>query len=100
MFILEGLGLSLTFDPGPVFGEEINSNNVDKFNDIEKAISHLGFQREAIQLTRDKLSDNKSLIGFVGGPYTLLKYAVGKKNKISLKDNSFEISFLKNTLTP
>ncbi len=100
LFILEGLGLSLTFDPGPVFEEEINNNNVHKFNDIEKAISHLEFQKDAIKLTRDKLSNNKSLIGFVGGPYTLLKYAVGKKNKILLKDNSFEINFLKNTLTP
>ena len=91
LFILEGLGLSLKFDPGPTFAEEISSNNVHKFNDIEKAINHLEFQKEAIQITKAKLSNNKSLIGFVGGPYTLLKYAVGKKNKVTLKNDSFEI---------
>ena len=100
LFILEGLGLSLKFDPGPIFAEEINSNNAHKFNDIEKAISHLEFQKEAIQLTRGKLSNNKSLIGFVGGPYTLLKYAIGKNNKSILQNDSFEIDFLKNTLVP
>ena len=100
LFILEGLGLSLKFEPGPIFSEEISSNNAHKFNDVEKAINHLEFQKEAIQITKAKLSNNKSLIGFVGGPYTLIKYAVGKKNKITLKNDSFEILYLKNTLVP
>ncbi len=100
LFILEGLGLSLKFDPGPLFSEEINNNNVHKFTDIEKAINHLEFQKKAIQLTRGKLPNHKSLIGFVGGPYTLLKYAIGKNNKAILQNDSFEIDFLKNTLVP
>ena len=100
LFVLEGLGLSLKFDPGPIFSEELTSNNVQKFKDINRAISHLEFQKKAIQLTKHKLSNNKSIIGFIGGPYTLLKYAVGKKNKVSLKNDSFEIDYLKNILTP
>ena len=58
------------------------------------------FQKEAIKLTKNKLANNKSLIGFVGGPYTLFKFAIGKKNKIVLKKDSFEIDYLNNTLVP
>ena len=100
LFILEGLGLPLKFDPGPIFFEELTNENVNKFQDIDKAINHLEFQRKSIQLTKNKISENKSLIGFVGGPFTLLKYAIGKKNKITLSNNSFQIDFLKNILTP
>ena len=100
LFILEGLGLSLKFDPGPIFSDELIGTNINQFQNIDKAISHLDFQREAIKLTKNKLPDNKSLIGFVGGPYTLIKYAIGKNNKVSLKDNSFEIDYIKNILLP
>ena len=75
--------MPLKFDPGPIFAEELNSNNVQKFKDISRAISHLEFQKKAIQLTRHKLSNNKSIIGFIGGPYTLLKYA-GRQEMILL----------------
>ena len=80
------MGLSLKFDPGPIFSEEITNENVNKFQDIDKAINHLEFQRKAIQLTKNKIPENKSLIGFVGGPFTLLKYAIGKKNKVVLSN--------------
>ena len=42
------------------------------------------FQSEAIKITREKLSNNKSLIGFVGGPWTLSKYAFGNNNSIKI----------------
>ena len=82
LFVLEGLGLSLKFDPGPIFSEELTSENVDRFRDIDKAISHLQFQKQAIELTKNKIDKNKSLIGFVGGPFTLLRFAIGKKIKL------------------
>ena len=65
LFILEGLGLSLKFDPGPIFFDELTSENIKKFQDIDRAINHLEFQRQAINLTKDKIQNNKSLIGFV-----------------------------------
>tara|TARA_Y100000590_G_C15550866_1_gene950836 strand:+ start:104 stop:1111 length:1008 start_codon:yes stop_codon:yes gene_type:complete len=100
LFILEGLGLNLKFDPGPIFSNEINNENINKFQNIDKAINHLEFQRKAIELTKNKIPKNKSLIGFVGGPFTLLKYAIGKQNEVSLSNNSFQIDFLKNILAP
>tara|TARA_Y100000590_G_scaffold126124_2_gene144191 strand:+ start:1781 stop:2788 length:1008 start_codon:yes stop_codon:yes gene_type:complete len=100
LFVLEGLGLSLKFDPGPIFSEELTSKNVDKYRNIDKAIEHLHFQKKAIELTKNKIDKNKSLIGFVGGPFTLLRFAKGKKNKVVLDNNSFEIDFLSKTLIP
>ena len=100
LFILEGLGLSLKFDPGPIFSDYLTSKNMNKFQDIDKAINHLEFQKKAIHLTKNKIQSNKSLIGFVGGPFTLLQFAIGKKNKVILNQNSFEIDFLKHTLIP
>ena len=100
LFILEGLGLSLKFDPGPIFSEQINKDNYSKFQNIDQAIKHLEFQKEAIKITKNKIPSNKSLIGFVGGPYTILKFAIGKTNKVFLDSQSFELDYLENTLTP
>ena len=100
LFALEGLGMPLKFDPGPIFSKELIRENSNQFQNIDGAIQHLQFQKEAIKLTKSKLADNKSLIGFVGGPYTLLKFALGKKNNFILKEDSFEINYLNNTLVP
>ena len=80
LFILEGLGLKLKFDPGPEFNSYINSDNINDYNNIDQAIEHMHFQFEAIKVTKEKLPNNKSLIGFVGGPWTLSKYAFGNNN--------------------
>ena len=42
------------------------------------------FQARAVTATREMLHAKKSLIGFVGGPWTLLNYAIGKNPKVSL----------------
>ncbi len=99
LFLLEGLGLELTFDPKPRFGSLINSKNFKDFSNIDKAIEHMQFQSEAIKLTREKLADNKSLIGFVGGPWTLLCYAFGKDQVNSIDANN-QLEFLSNTVVP
>ena len=57
------------------------------------------FQREAIKITREQLPSSKSFIGFVGGLWTLLKFAVGKKNNF-FEPQSFHFEFLKKTLLP
>ena len=48
LFILEGLGLELRFDPGPKFNSFINSENYNQHSDIDRAIEHMKFQSEAI----------------------------------------------------
>ena len=99
LFLLEGLGMDLYFNPGPKFKESINKNNFHLFCDIDKAINHLQFQKLAIQITKEKIPKSKSLIGFVGGLWTLLCFAVGKKTKITDIED-YQIQFLKKTLLP
>ena len=97
LFVLEGLGLELEFNPGPIFKEELNIKNYKKFNDIDRAIDHMTFQSDAIKLTRQKLAKDKSLIGFVGGLWTILRFATGQ-NKEKKNFQNFYIDFMETTL--
>ena len=99
LFPLEGLGIPLNFNPGPIFGDFIDQNNYQKYTNVDQAIHHMKFQKEAIQITREQLPSSKSLIGFVGGLWTLLRFAVDKKNKL-FEPQSFHFTFLENTLLP
>ena len=99
LFPLEGLGLPLKFNPGPIFGDFINKDNFQKYTNIDQAIEHMKFQKEAIKITREQLPKSKSLIGFVGGLWTLLRFAVDKKNKF-FEPQNFHFEFLENTLLP
>ena len=99
LFPLEGLGLPLKFNPGPIFGDFINENNYQKYTNIDKAIDHMKFQKDAIKLTREQLPNDKSLIGFVGGLWTLLRFAVDKKNK-SFEPQDFHFEYLETTILP
>ena len=73
LYVLEGLGLELKFDPGPKFSSYINVNNIKDYADIDQALDHLKYQSDAIKITRERISNSKSLIGFVGGPWTLVR---------------------------
>ena len=97
LFVLEGLGLELEFNPGPIFKEELKLKNYKKFNDIDRAIDHMTFQSDAIKFTRQKLAKNKSLIGFVGGLWTILRFATGQ-NKEKKNFQNFYIDFMETTL--
>ena len=57
------------------------------------------FQFEAIKITKEKLPNNKSLIGFVGGPWTLSKYAFGNNNS-DLIDTKMNLEFISKILLP
>ena len=56
------------------------------------------FQFEAIKITKEKLPNNKSLIGFVGGPWTLSKYAFGNNNS-DLIDTKMNLEFISKFFT-
>ena len=96
LFHLEGLGLPLKFNPGPKFEWNLDEDNWVNHKDIGKAIDFLNFQSNAIIQTRERLKPNKSLVGFVGGPWTILNYAIGDK-QIS---NDFKHNYLKNVIVP
>ena len=77
LFPLEALGMSLSYDDGPPeLDGPLEAARIDRFRPLEEALSRLQFQAEALRLTRTRLSTNKGLIGFVGGPWTLFVYAM------------------------
>ncbi len=77
LYPLDALGLELSYgDSGPKLARRLTRDNVQTLPKAEAAISELGFQKEALQLIRKALPAEKSLIGFVGGPWTLFVYAV------------------------
>jgi uroporphyrinogen decarboxylase len=77
LFPLEALGMGLQYtDRGPELGWQLNQHNFARLRSVEDAWPGLLFQGEALRATRDLLPRDRSLIGFVGGPWTLFVYAV------------------------
>jgi len=85
LFPLEALGMGLEYtDQGPHLGWNLNPNSISQLRSVDDAWPHLLFQGEAMRATRERLQDDRSLIGFVGGPWTLFVYAVEGTHKGSL----------------
>ncbi|MBP7844779.1 MAG: uroporphyrinogen decarboxylase [Proteobacteria bacterium] len=76
LFPLEALGMGLDYAPGPKLGFHLNEKSIDNLKDPLAVVSELDFQRQALIAARSRLPSHKSLIGFVGGPWTLFSYAV------------------------
>jgi uroporphyrinogen decarboxylase len=77
LFPLEALGLPLSYpDSGPRLGERLDFEILTRLAPIETALERLDFQGQAVAETRKLLPADKSLIGFVGGPWTLFVYAL------------------------
>ena len=76
LFPLDALGLRVSYEHGPpVVDGLLTFERLDSFPPTEEALSRLAFQRDAVCLTRARLSPSKGLIGFIGGPWTLFAYA-------------------------
>jgi uroporphyrinogen decarboxylase len=85
LFPLEALGLGLRYDDGgPKLSPRLEASHIDGLRPLAEALPHLEFQREAVRLTREVLPKEKSLIGFVGGPWTLFVYAMEGSHQGSL----------------
>ncbi len=78
LFPLDALGMGLSYsDKGPKLEKQLRTlQDIQLMTPWEDALPQLGFQAEAMKLTRKALPVNKSLIGFVGGLWTLFVYAV------------------------
>ena len=80
------LGQNVKFikNKGPV----LESFNLDKFlkNNPETFTKKMRPVYQAIKKTRKKLNNNKSLISFVGAPWTLITYMFGKDKKENIKN--------------
>jgi len=94
------LGQTIEFvkNHGPI----LSNFNLEKFlsNDKISFTQNLYPVYKAIEITRKKLSKKKSLISFIGAPWTLLIYMLGAKvdkNKINftkIKSNEFEVNLI------
>lgn len=93
---VEGLGIPLKFDPAPTFEFNLTEENWENHRDVDKAMDHLSFQQSALEATRSLLPSNKSLIGFIGGPWSVLNYALGA-NKVSTE---FKTMYLEKVIMP
>ena len=101
LFPLEALGMDLSYNPGPQFGLHLNEENANNLLVNQNPISFMNFQGEAIERTIERLPKEKSLIGFVGGPWTLISYACNiNKDSRQINLNNFQIGLLDNVILP
>jgi uroporphyrinogen decarboxylase len=79
---LQGMGIDLYFDPGPVVRNPIRTDaQIDALPQLDPE-RDVPFVLESIRLIRPELPRGAPLIGFAGGPFTLLCYLVsGKPSK-------------------
>jgi len=77
LFPLEQLGLGLTYNPGPLLEFKLETPaDLKKLKLIQESSAYYSFQKDATKLLRAELPATKSLLGFVGAPWTLYTYAV------------------------
>lgn len=93
LFPLEALGMGLKYDPGPILDRELKLDDLKKLRPLVEAKADLSFQYEAVRLTRARLPREKSLIGFIGGPWTLFSYAVSGGHDGSLVQAKSDFHF-------
>lgn len=88
LFPLEALGMGLEYtDRGPQLGWRLDEDSISRLRSIDDAWPHLLFQGEAMRATRERIPRDRSVIGFVGGPWTLFVYAIEGTHKGSLTNS-------------
>ena len=88
LFPLEALGMGLEYsESGPRLGWKLDPQSITRLRTVADAWPHLLFQGDALRATRDRLPGDRSLIGFVGGPWTLFVYAVEGTHKGGLSES-------------
>lgn len=98
LFPLEHLGLGLEYSPGPKLSHHMQTlEDINKINPTSDAHDFYKFQGEACTLLKEALPSTKTLLGFVGAPFTLFGYATEGshagsmvKSKTGLYDGRFE----------
>ena len=84
------------------FGPQLGEINLDKISEIDEIdfVKKVYPVYKAISLvSNDQILKNKSTIGFIGAPWTLLVYMINKQSpKIKLKNDFFKDDFLINRI--
>lgn len=87
LFPLEAMGMGLRYAPGPKLDWHLRSSaDLRRLTGGAARASHMAFQAEAIALLRTRLAADRSLIGFVGGPFTLYAYALAGSHEGFARD--------------
>lgn len=81
LYPLEALGFELAYNPGPELSPQLSTAFLSSLKPLEEAHEFLKFQKDAVAATRELLPSDKSLIGFIGGPWTLFTYALEGSHK-------------------
>jgi len=93
LFILEPLGLELTFNPGPILTPCLETpEQVRQYKHYDPA-GPLGFVADGLRETRKRIGDDIPLLGFCGAPFTLFCYLCGMQGQ---KDFHKPLRFLLN----
>ena len=72
-----GMDLSFVKGEGPKFSDPLKSQeDLDRLIGGEVAASKLTYVYDTIKLIKEKLADDKALIGFTGAPWTLATYMI------------------------
>jgi uroporphyrinogen decarboxylase len=101
LFPLEQMGLGLEYSPGPKLEKHIKTLDDMKTVKLkEDAADYYQFQKSACELLKKTLPENKTLLGFVGAPFTLFAYAVEGSHagslvnsKVGLYDGRYDAFF-------
>jgi uroporphyrinogen decarboxylase len=95
LFPLEAMGMGLKYEPAPELGWHLTEDRMKDLRRVGEALPALEFQKFAAIETRKILPKQKSLIGFVGGPWTLFGYAVEGGHKGGLEGAKKELRLFK-----
>ncbi|MEE2670064.1 MAG: uroporphyrinogen decarboxylase family protein [Bdellovibrionota bacterium] len=76
LFPLEQLNMGLTYNPGPILTKKLSTLEDIKALDKNTNKEFFQFQKEACELLKVALPIDKTLLGFVGAPFTLYAYGV------------------------
>ena len=83
---------------GPILGD-LNLEEASKLDEIDFVKKIYPIYKAINKVKNNDLTNNKSTIGFVGAPWTLLVYILNKQSpKIKLKDDFFNDDFLINRI--
>ena len=86
LFPLEQMGMGLSYHSGPPT-LEVSLDSVEDIKRLKvttKPDEFYAFQKEACTLLRSSMPSHKTLLGFVGSPFTLYSYAVEGAHKGNL----------------
>ena len=83
---------------GPMLGE-LDLDKISRLDEIDFVKNIYPVYKAINLVSKNKLTENKSTIGFVGAPWTLLVYMINKQSpKLKLKKDFFKDNFLINRI--